>query len=221
MSVLNKLSTTLHRKDSRPNMILARELVENTNIEGIQEIIENLRNKDKKVSSDCLKVAYEIGRLKPELISDYAQIFIDLLKSSNNRMVWGAMQVLSTLALVSSQTLLKNLPVLQSAIKRGSVITVDKGILTLAKLASISEETNNLIFPYLLEHLRTCRTREVPQHAESTMLAVTEKNRVEFLEAISQREPYMTKPQARRIKRIIAQIEKQQTHYTPTILKIR
>lgn len=209
MTVLIHLASSLARKDERPNIQLAHELAQNQDIEGIQEIIENLRNKDKKIKSDCLKVAYEIGRTNPELISDYAQIFIDLLKSADNRMVWGSMQVLSTLAFDSSQTLLKNLPAITTAIKKGSVITVDKGILTLAKLASISHETNEHIFPYLLKHLRTCRTKEVPQHAESILLAVNEQNSVQFLEVITDRVSCMTKPQARRIHRLVHQVQKQ------------
>lgn len=209
MTVLIHLASSLARKDERPNIQLAHELAQNQDIEGIQEIIENLRNKDKKIKSDCLKVAYEIGRTNPELISDYAQIFIDLLKSADNRMVWGSMQVLSTLAFDSSQTLLKNLPAITTAIKKGSVITVDKGILTLAKLASISHETNEHIFPYLLKHLRTCRTKEVPQHAESILLAVNEQNSVQFLEVITDRVSCMTKPQARGIHRLVHQVQKQ------------
>lgn len=70
--------------------------------DGIKAVIENLHNKDKKIQNDCIKVAYEIGELAPELVSGYASTFIQLLNSLNNRLVWGAMSALATIAYYSS-----------------------------------------------------------------------------------------------------------------------
>ncbi|MEQ8155236.1 MAG: hypothetical protein ABRQ25_10190 [Clostridiaceae bacterium] len=91
MSVLNRIACMQDRKDEVPNQELARELVENNNISGVKEIAENLFNKDKNIQSDCIKVLYEVAYIKPEMISQYAGDFIKLLKSRNNRMVWGSM----------------------------------------------------------------------------------------------------------------------------------
>lgn len=204
--VLTKLASQLNRKDERPNIELARELVESNNIEAIQEIVENLANPNKQIKTDCIKVAYEIGRVKPGLISDYAEIFIALLKSPNNRLVWGAMQVLSTIVQNSGIALMKHLHTIKLAVKTGSVITIDKGILTLAKLAVLNEQNHKRIFPFLIGHLKTCRTKEVPQHAESILMAITEESKEEFLNVLKEREPYMTKPQARRVQRIYRQL---------------
>ncbi|QCR30971.1 hypothetical protein [Lysinibacillus sp. SGAir0095] len=206
MTVLTNLASQLNRKDERPNIELARELMETNNIEGIQEIVENLANPSRKIKVDCIKVVYEIGKVKPELISDYAEIFINLLKSPNNRLVWGAMQVLSTIAEISAIVLMKHLHTIKLAVKIGSVITTDKGILTLAKLAAVYEQNHKRIFPFLIEHLKTCRTKEIPQHAESTLVAVTTETKDEFLNVLREREPYMTKPQAKRVQRIYRQL---------------
>ena len=206
MTVLTNLASQLNRKDERPNIELARELMETNNIEGIQEIVENLANPSRKIKVDCIKVVYEIGKVKPELISDYAEIFINLLKSPNNRLVWGAMQVLSTIAEISAIALMKHLHTIKLAVKIGSVITTDKGILTLAKLAAVYEQNHKRIFPFLIEHLKTCRTKEIPQHAESTLVAVTTETKDEFLNVLREREPYMTKPQAKRVQRIYRQL---------------
>ena len=89
MSVLNKLACSQGRRDEAPNQELARELAETENRAGIKEIAENLWNKDKKIQNDCVKVLYEVGYKKPELISDYVGDFLKLLKSANNRLVWG------------------------------------------------------------------------------------------------------------------------------------
>ena len=48
-------------KSDVPNQQLAKELAENTQIEEIKIIAENLGNTDKAVQSDCIKVLYEIG----------------------------------------------------------------------------------------------------------------------------------------------------------------
>ena len=207
MTVVTKLASQLDRRDERPNIELARELVERNDIEGIQEIVENLVSPNKKIKTDCIKVVYEIGRVKPELISDYAEIFIHLLKSSNNRLVWGAMQVLSTIAEISSIVLLKNLPAIKQAIKFGSVITADKGVLTLAKLAAVNQQNQEQIMPFLIAHLNSCRTKEVPQHAESILIAISSDTKEAFLKVLRERETYMAKPQARRVHRIFRQLE--------------
>ncbi|GKU83966.1 hypothetical protein [Niallia sp. NCCP-28] len=148
MSVLNQLASQLSRNDEVPNIELAHELANEENHAGIEEIIENLSSKDKKIQYDCLKVAYEIGQVKPELISKYALTFIELLKSRNNRLVWGGMMALATIADVASETIMAHLDILKSAMKIGSVITIDKGVLTLAKLAAIRKENNEVIFPF-------------------------------------------------------------------------
>lgn len=206
MTNLNKLASTLERKDEKPNIELAHELVRKKNIKGIQEVFENLSNKDKKIRHDCIKVVYEIGRLEPELIAPYAPILIQWLRKYDNRMIWGSMQALSTIAHLVPDTLIEHLHDLQLAIKNGSVITVDKGILTLGKLAATSKENNEKIVPFLLEHLKTCRSKEVPQHAESSISAVTEENKEAFLEVLKEREPYLTPPQRKRVMKIIEQL---------------
>jgi hypothetical protein len=43
-------------------------------------------------------VLYELGYLAPELIADYVGDFIKLLKHENNRIDWGGMIALSTVA---------------------------------------------------------------------------------------------------------------------------
>lgn len=63
------------------------------------------------------------------------------------------MTSLSTIAQVSSETIMERLDLLFSTIKSGSVITVDKGVLTLSKLAAVNRENNERIFPFLLEKI--------------------------------------------------------------------
>jgi hypothetical protein len=207
MKIVNLLASQLGRNDEEPNIELARELANEENHTGIEEIIENISNKDKKIQYDCIKVAYEVGQVNPELISKYTLTFIELLKSRNNRLVWGGMTALATIAEVASETIMAHLETLISAMKIGSVITVDKGVLTLAKLAAVSKENNDVIFPFLLHHLENCRPKEIPQHSESALLAVTDENKEELLNVLRKREKYLTAPQLKRVKRIYKTIE--------------
>ncbi|MCM3627219.1 hypothetical protein M3194_07565 [Paenibacillus glycanilyticus] len=202
MSVVKLLASQLSRNDEEPNIELARKLASEENFASIQEIMDNLSSKDKKIQHDCIKVAYEIGELQPELIGPYALTFIELLKSRDNRMVWGGMTALSTIADVASETMIEHYHQLIDAMKTGSVITMDKGILTLSKLAAVSKENNRMIVPFLLRHLENCRSKEIPQHSESALLAVTAENKEDFLKVLHKREEQLTEAQRKRIKKI-------------------
>ncbi|WP_068985782.1 MULTISPECIES: hypothetical protein [Lysinibacillus] len=207
MSVVNLLASQLSRNDEGPNIELAHKLANEENYTGIEEIIENLTCKDKKIQYDCIKVAYEIGQVKPELISKYVLTFIELLKSRNNRLVWGGMTALATITEEASETIMAHLDILKNAMKVGSVITIDKGVLTLAKLAAVSKKNNDVIFPILLHHLENCRPKEIPQHSESTLLAVTDENKEELLHVLRKREIYLTAPQLKRVEKIYKTLE--------------
>ena len=92
MSVINLLSSSLGIRDEIPNQKLAWEIAETENKEAIEELVDNLQNnKDKKIRNDCIKVLYETGYKKPELISKYLKVFVELLGNKNNRLIWGAM----------------------------------------------------------------------------------------------------------------------------------
>ena len=48
-------------------------------------MVENLGNKDKSIQSDCIKVLYEIGYIKPILISNYVNEFTKLLTAFSDK----------------------------------------------------------------------------------------------------------------------------------------
>lgn len=202
MSIINELACKKEIKSDVPNQELARKLVEENNTEGIKDVVDNLWNKDKKIQSDCIKVLYEVGYLKPELISEYVFDFLKLLKSKHNRLVWGGMIALSTISSIKAQVIYDNLDSIYSAIKDGSVITIDNGIKTLAKVAAENHPYNKEIFPYLINHLKTCRPKDLPQHSESVFVCVKDENKQEYLSVLKEREDNMTPSQLKRINKI-------------------
>ncbi len=207
MSVLNKLACSLGRRDEVLNQKLARELADSGDVQAIKEIAENLCNRDKNIAGDCVKVLYEIGYLNPGLITDYADEFVRLLVHKNNRMVWGAMIALSTISGKRPDLLYPHVAGIQKAMQTGSVITVDAAVKTLAGISAGSEKHEKKVFPFLLEHLKKCRPKEVPQHAESVLPAVNAKNKKAFIRVMRQRMEDMTSSQAARLKRVLKRVE--------------
>lgn len=203
MSVLHRLACFQNRRDEIPNQELAHDLAENKDKAGIHEIAENLWNKDKNIRADCIKVLYEIGYIEPQLIAPYAEDFIKLVKSKENRLVWGAMIALAAAAKSNPEVIFKNLNVIQKARETGSVITVDNAISVLAETASASPQYNAVIFPDLMQHLETCRPKEVPQHAERTLPAVTPDNKTQFIQTLEKRIPDLSEGGLVRVEKLI------------------
>ncbi len=206
MSALERIAYFQGRRDEVPNQELARQLVKAEDESGIREIAENLWHKNANVQSDCVKVLYEVGYLKPELIADYAADFVKLLSSKHNRLVWGGMIALSTIAGLKADELYPLREQIIKAMDKGSVITVDGGVMVLAAIASKNETYQQELFPYLLNHLKTCRPKDVPQHAEKTVVAINARNKGAFIAALEKRLEDMSTTQAARIRKVIKQV---------------
>ncbi|EKD88255.1 MAG: hypothetical protein ACD_34C00648G0005 [uncultured bacterium] len=203
MSVLNKIAFYQGIRDDIPNQELARELASSKNVDGIKEIAEHLWDKNVNVRSDCLKVLYETGYLSPDLIAPYVFDFLKLLLSKQNRLVWGAMISLSTIAPLKAADLFEKRELICKTISQGSVITQDGGIKTLAQVAAVNQAYLMELNPFLMNFLRTCRISDVPRHAEFIVPCVNDSNQQEFLSILQERLAHMTPSQAKRINKIL------------------
>lgn len=208
MIVLDRTSHRLGQSGESANIELARQLAVDGNQTGIDEVVESLFAVEKSLRHDCIKVLYEVGKIRPELIEKHVGVFIALLDSKSNRMVWGAMIALSTIADMQAESIYTWIDRIYQIMAVGSVITIDAGVRVLAGVASAKPEYNLEIFPYLLEHLRTCRSKEIPQHAESIMTAVGIENIEELLVILADRKEELTKPQDVRVERIMKKLRK-------------
>src|ERR1044071_6126153 len=148
MTVLDQLASSLGRRDEVPNQELAKALAADKNKQGIREVAGNLWNKNKNIQADCIKVLYEVAYIEPKLIAGYTEEFVKLLRSKNNRLVWGGMTALAEVAKINPDAVFGHLNEIKKAKETGSVITVDNAISTLAWTASASETYNKAIFPY-------------------------------------------------------------------------
>jgi hypothetical protein len=207
MSVLTQLASAQGRRDEVPNQELAKDLVQEMDKKGIKELADNLWNNDKNIAFDCIKVLYEVGYLEPRLISQYAEDFVRLLSSKNNRMVWGGALALSTIAGISADILFPHTDIIINAVRTGSVITQDNGIGALAIIASKNNRYRKRILPFLFRHLETCRPQSLPQHSEKTLCTVNKKNADAFIHLLEKRLSGLTLPQRKRVKKVIKQAE--------------
>jgi hypothetical protein len=208
MSVIPRLATSLGRRDEVPNQELARDLAAQKDKAGIREIAENLWNRDKNIQADCIKVLYEVGSIESQLIADYVEDFAKLLRSKNNRLVWGGMTALAEVAKANPDAVFKYLDEIKRAKETGSVITVDNAISTLATVAAANNKYNKDIFPYLLKHLLSCRPKEVAQHSEKILQAVSRSNNADFIEALEKRIEDLSGPGLTRVQKVIRQANK-------------
>jgi hypothetical protein len=122
--------------------------------------------------------------------------------------VWGAMIALSTIGAVQADGLFPHIDEIIKATRSGSVITTDNGVKTLALIGSTKTEYRKAIFPFLLEHLQTCRPKDIPQHAEHTLAAVTAENRLAFKQILEKRMEDLSPAGVTRIRKVLKTVEK-------------
>ncbi len=70
---------------------------------------------------------------------------------------------------------------------------------------SADQKYNKVIFPYLLQHLSSCRPKEVPQHSERTFPAVNSRNKNEFIKVLEKRMEDLNGGGLARVKKLIKQ----------------
>ncbi len=207
MAVLDKLASARGRRDEVPNQELAHALAAKKDRAGIRQLVANLANSSPGIQADCIKVLYEVGYLEPALISEYADDFLALLQSRNNRMVWGGMIAIGTIASLKADFIFAHRVELQDAIKSGSVITVDNGVLALSRAGARDPKYAKALLPFLIDHLRTCRSKDLPQRSEKIRVAVNEASRSEFAAVVTKRMHELSGTGLVRLKKVLKQVE--------------
>jgi len=207
MTVLDKLATALNRRDEIPNQELAREIVRANDTDAVRELVENLSNKNRNIQSDCIKTLDEIGTINPDLTAGYYKEFGKLLDSSNNRLVWGAMAALDTIALRQHRGVHSLLAKIIAATDVGSVITRDRAVGILTKLGTLKQYANDCT-PPLIKLLATCPDNQFPMYAEMSLAVITDRNREMFLEILIERLDTLEKEsQRKRVGKVLKRLQ--------------
>jgi hypothetical protein len=196
MTVLDKLAGALDRRDEAPNVDLAQDIVSRRHMAAIAELADAVRSGPTRQANDAIKVLYEIGARDPELIAAQCPVFVEALRSSNNRKVWGAMTAIDTVAERRAATLVAELPAIIAAADKGSVIAKDHCNSILVKLARSGY--GELAVPILVERLRT---------AEEIAPVLTPAARPGFLAVLKDRVGSMMQESKRkRVEKLLAKL---------------
>jgi len=179
MSVAKRLASALERNDERPNVELAEALVAAPDKAAIAELAGLLTTGSKPQKHDAIKTLYEIGYRKPELIAPHLDAFVSLLSTRDNRMLWGTLVALSTLADSCPQELAAHLGSILAAADRGSVIAKDAAMKILGAL-NADPALNPELTPILFERLETAAVNQVPMYAELAAPSIAEKDKPAF-----------------------------------------
>ncbi|TXK83751.1 HEAT repeat domain-containing protein [Paenibacillus sp. N3.4] len=206
MTIIDKLATSLNRKDEKPNQELAKYIADQDDKGAVKELVENLKNSDKNIQSDCIKVLYEIGDLKPSLVAEYSKELVDLLDHKNNRLVWGAMTALDAITLENPEAIYSALSKIVDIADKGSVITKDHGVNILIKLSSVKQYADHT-FTLLIEQLKNCPTNQLPMYAENALAIINDNNKALFIKTLFSRLDDIEKDTKRkRVEKVIKKL---------------
>lgn len=208
MTVLNKLASSLDRRDEIPNQELAREIVVARDHGAVTELLSLLEHKNRAIRHDCIKVLYEIGEQRPELIEEHWERFLPLLKHKDNRLQWGGMTALGIIARLRPKEIYGKLPLILEAADKGSVITRDHAVNILIQLASIPQFAKGA-FALLKEQLLKSPVNQLPMYAERSLPIITDSNKTSFVNTLQLRLKEVEKESRRkRLEKVIRKVLK-------------
>ena len=148
---------------------------------------------------------YEIGERKPALIADYGKKFVALLESKDNRLVWGAMTALDTIALGNPNSIYAALSKIIQVADAGTVITKDHGVNILIKLASIRKYRDNA-FSLFIDQLKSCPTNQLPMYAERAIPVINDENKAVFVKTLASRLDALKETKRKRVEKVIRKV---------------
>jgi hypothetical protein len=204
MSVRGKLASALGRNDERPNVELAETLAVKPSAAAVKELVGLLSAGTVAEQNDAIKVLYELGERQPDFIAAHVDAFLALLKSKNNRNVWGAMSAIDTIAAARPKAIAAAVTDILAASDKASVIAKDKAMSTLSKLALAGEPR---AMPALLERLQTAAINQFPMYAEMALPAIG-AHRAKFQAILERRLPDLPPAKQARVQKVLRKLGK-------------
>lgn len=209
IKVYEALATTLGRRDEEPNIELAQRIAAANDEAAVKDLAELLQGKDKKTKSDCIKTLYELGAIKPGLIKSYDGLFLDLLKSKDNRMVWGALTALHCISSEVPERIYESLHEILDVADKGSVISKDHAMGILVTLCGQKAYREEMI-ALLLERLQAAADNQFAMYAEQIAPVMAPKHMQLFLQILNARIVTLPKEsQQKRIGKLLRKLTKQ------------
>jgi len=125
------------------------------------------------------------------------------LLSKNNRLAWGSMTALAKIAEYVPEPIFEKLDIVITAYGEGSVITVDNSISVFAGLCKSNNSYAETVLPIIINHLKNCKPKEVPQHAERASICFSSFNAKSFIEVLEKRKPHLVSTGQTRINKLL------------------
>lgn len=208
MTVIDKLASSLNRRDEIPNQELALQIAMHNDKQAVKELVELLDHKNKGIQSDCIKTIDEIGKLNPGLIAEHTARLVALLDHKNNRLQWGAMAALNAITNEDLKSIYRALPKIIASADKGSVITNDHCVGILIKLYAVPTYQEDA-FSLLNERLLKSPTNQLPMYAENTLAIINEVHRVLFLHTLNARlDEIESDTKRKRVEKVIKKLQK-------------
>ena len=207
--VLNKLASVQGRRDEIPNIEFAKEIAIDENLTALQIIINEIFiTKNSKIQNDCIKVVYELGELKPAMLTPYFQDFLKLLSHKNNRLQWGGMLALYYVSVSQPKLIYSAIPKIVETAEKGSVITKDGAVNILIEMAKTETYKDDML-SLLKELMLKSPTNQLPMYAERAYPVIDEKNKKQFAEMLQVRLNEIEKEsKKKRVEKIINKLMK-------------
>jgi hypothetical protein len=185
MTILERLSSMRGERDNVADVALAEDIVKTRNKKAIEELVEHLQDKNKRLTSDCIKTLYEIGEREPKMIAEYVEDFAALLTSKTQRHVWGAVTALNMAASANPEAVHTHLKAILKAAEGESVIARDHAVHILRKLCIAGH--NKQCYPILLKIIRDAPVNQWPTYAEQAAEVATASQQATLAELIRSR----------------------------------
>lgn len=206
MDVLDRLASSLGRRDEAPNVALARDLATAKDGKAIVVLAGAILSAKTPVRHDAVKTLYEIGAIDPSLIAPHADAFLAALKGKDNRMIWGALTALDALAAIRPEFIAANLPAILDAADRSSVIAKDKAVSMLATLAS-QLPPFEVAWRRLIAILHSSADNQTPMYAEAALRAAPVNNPGELAAVVRERAESIAQPAKKaRLEKVLRQL---------------
>jgi len=204
--VIDQLAYSLNRRDEEPNIRLAEKIASSNDQSQVEALFALLDHKNKSISSDAIKVIDEIALRNPALIKSKISVLIKLLGSKNNRLQWGAMAALDNITTPAPDQIYKHLSAITHAADKGSVITRDRCVSLLNKLATHKKYEGTAI-PLLFEILLKAPDNQFAMYAEEIVTVLDKRDHKSFQKIISDRLPDLEKDsQKKRVQKVIKKV---------------
>lgn len=206
-SIIDLLAHSLGRRDETPNIALAQQIADQEDKIAIKELVALTDHKRMAIKYDAIKVLYEVGVCKPQLITGYNDQFLALLNHKDNRIQWGAMTALSIISGFEPELLADHIVPIVDAMDSGSVITRDHGIYILCHLAKVKRHHTDCM-ELLLEQIQKSPVNQMPMYAEKTAEVITPEYVDRLIEIVKSREDVLSiESKRKRIDKLIKKLD--------------